>query len=64
MKNIIVKTMNANFIKNFKEVTSEISNLKEIELQKGLEGFYKAYSCLPNLFDCGDVESILYYVNK
>lgn len=64
MKNIIAKTLKANFIEDLKKLTYQISDLKEIELQKGLEGFYKSYACMPNLFDTGDVESILYYVNK
>ena len=64
MANIIEVTLEKNFIKNLKEVCEEIQNLTEAELVKGLEVFFDNYNDLPNLFDCGDVESILYFINK
>ena len=64
MNNILQVTLEKNFIKNLNEVCEEIQNLTETELVKGLEVFFANYDDLPNLFDCGDVEAILYFLNK
>ena len=64
MDNILQVTLEKNFIKNLKGVCKEIQNLTEAELVKGLEVFFTNYDDLPNLFDCGDVEAILYFINK
>ena len=64
MDNILQVTLEKNFIKNLNEVCEEIKSLTETELVKGLEVFFTSYNDLPNLFDCGDVEAILYFINK
>ena len=62
--NIIREVLKRNYIKDFTTVTTVISNLTDIQLEKGFNGFYNAYNDYPNLFDCGDVEAILYFINK
>ena len=62
-KNIIKEVLKANYIKDLHNVTSDISTLSDLQLEKGLNGFYNAYNDYPNLFDCGDVDSILYFSN-
>lgn len=66
MKNetIIKEVLCHNFISDFENVTREIKTLSHDEMIKGFLGFKKAYSDLPNIFDCGDVEAVLFYAKR